>query len=858
MGHTILIDFSEFETHVLRLKSSLVNLAPLPEKLVNSCRLDFGMLFGANDLPNEDAIAKRFIKMLNTNYYRGLLQKHQAAFTGNRSANDGTKSKVDAGIYPTEHVPPHGQANWTHIRLFIEFKRQGTSLDPFDDLDRDDPEVHAQSRQAVREQITDYALSLRDRQNRTCIFALFVIGPEFRVMRFDQSGIIVTKKQNYAADPRPLLSFLAWFDSLSAEQQGLDPTATLLKEGSRHREHKENTAVPASYVPSQPDASSSTPKAATQHPYSTRQQKKVATTGDGDAESYPDVTEIDTDEDPRVFRCVREKFAESLKHGWPRYKLEVGAEKRAFLVGKPVWTSSWLFGRGTRGYVALDVKRRRFVFLKDCWRPYYVGVEPEGVYLELLTTPGPNTADICVPEVVVHGDVEDQVALTAQFANSPCRKGRSEKPSSEYNADPPYRHLTHYCIILKDVCLPFTEIESSRQLVDLLYDCVVTHSLAYSEHQLLHRDVRAGNVIIRPKLSSDVDEDGMRVVTWDGVLTDWELAKVVPTSDKSENPRQTPRQPERTGTWQFMSVAYVRNHLNLPVSVADELESFFHVLLFYAVRLLRHNLKNVPFFVSNYFDTFKPLGNAARTCSEAKSSAMRHGSVAAENGERLKFMDPSGAAHVELNAMFGAFLRRFKARYEVLSWELRKSRAESAPSPASPQAAQQGTIQAAARTRLKKRCRHPANPIANLEGSSTEAEPSELMKSLAERLNSHQDFLDILANATDPDRVPAPVWPETDAVQDRLPDTYDPRLLLSLMKKMCTASGLTTADEDHDGAPPRKKMRTDLSEPRSGASMPPPPVRAQTVDTPFGACSARPTNGRKGRAQDKGKGGARG
>ncbi|CDO78102.1 hypothetical protein BN946_scf184949.g4 [Trametes cinnabarina] len=307
-----------------------------------------------------------------------------------------------------------------------------------------------------------------------------------------------------------------------------------------------------------------------------------------------------------------------------------------------------------------------------------------------------------------------------------------------------------------------------------------------------------------------------------------------------------------------MSVAYVRNHLNLPVSVADELESFFHVLLFYAVRLLRHNLKDVPFFVSDYFDACKPLGNAVRTCSEAKTRAMRHGFIVAENGHPVEFADPAGNLHVELNAMFNAFLSRFKARYEVLFWESRRSRPESGPSPASPQAAQQGTTQAAAQTRLKKRRKHPANPTASLEGSSTEAEPSELVKSLAQRLNSHQDFLDILANATDPDRVPEPVWPETDVVQDRLPDTYDPRLLLSLMNKMCTASGLTTADEDHDGGPPRKKMRTDLSEPRSGSSMPPPPVRAQTVDTPFGASSARSTNGRKRRAQDKGKGRARG
>ncbi|KAI9057819.1 hypothetical protein FKP32DRAFT_1528741, partial [Trametes sanguinea] len=297
-----------------------------------------------------------------------------------------------------------------------------------------------------------------------------------------------------------------------------------------------------------------------------------------------------------VFAYVRQKFKHSLADGWPRYKLEVGPENRVFLIGAPIWVVFSLYGRGTRGYVALDVRRRRLVFLKDCWRPYYQDVEPEGNYLERLNLAAKEEPELRVPTVVAHGDVAGQVALTAH--------AKSVQADGEGGTE--YRLYTHYRIVVKDICLNFTDVVSSRQLVRGIFDCMTTHALAYTKAQLLHRDVSAGNVIILPTLSPSVDKDGNRKVTWSGILTDWELAKTVPAPNPSDSTpsKETPRQPERTGTWQFMSVAYVKHHPSRPVSIADELESFFHVLLFYAVRLLRHNIANVHFFVAEYFDHY--------------------------------------------------------------------------------------------------------------------------------------------------------------------------------------------------------------------------------------------------------------
>ncbi|KAI0707493.1 hypothetical protein C8T65DRAFT_576761, partial [Cerioporus squamosus] len=53
------------------------------------------------------------------------------------------------------------------------------------------------------------------------------------------------------------------------------------------------------------------------------------------------------------------------------------------------------------------------------------------------------------------------------------------------------------------------------------------------------------------------------------LLADWELSK--PIVDKPT--AKYPRQPERTGTWQFMSVALLSWAKS--VEICDELEAFF-------------------------------------------------------------------------------------------------------------------------------------------------------------------------------------------------------------------------------------------------------------------------------------------
>ncbi|KAI9057800.1 hypothetical protein FKP32DRAFT_1329250 [Trametes sanguinea] len=404
---------------------------------------------------------------------------------------------------------------------------------------------------------------------------------------------------------------------------------------------------------------------------------------------------------------------------------------------------------------------------------------------------------------------------------------------------------------MKDVCLPFTEITSSKQLVELLFDCVQTHYLAYTRHQLLHRDISAGNVIILPSLSSGVAKDGQKVVTWNGVLTDWELAKRVPVRSASDSdmPKEVATQSERTGTWQFMSVAYIRYHPYWPVSVADELESFFHVLLFYAVRLLRHNIDNVPLFVAQYFDGFLP--GARRKCSPVKSFAMDHGVIDWDDSP-LQFFDKEGKPHSELHQLIGSLLQHFKARYAVIHWESYKSGD-------GPRVVANTTSEPVA---IESDPSDPSNDRFALldddESMEVKApiqagqEPSEEVKTLAKQLDSHHTFRKTLANAFNPNRKPnPPIWQKNDVVEDRIPDRYDPRALISVMNQGFSATALATsqATGDGDGPPPRKKMRTDLSEPVEN----PAPVRSTRARTVGGSSGNSARRGKSAKAKGKGR-----
>ncbi len=136
------------------------------------------------------------------------------------------------------------------------------------------------------------------------------------------------------------------------------------------------------------------------------------------------------------------------------------AGERKLLVGKPNFIAAGLAGRGTRGYVTVDLADPEgpFVYLKDAWRVDHERMKKEGdVLAELNAAKVPH-----IPTLHCHGDVPGQRTQTQDFwketnrTSSPC----------------PFKSHHHYRIVVKEVGLPLNEFKNGKQLIQLLLDCL--------------------------------------------------------------------------------------------------------------------------------------------------------------------------------------------------------------------------------------------------------------------------------------------------------------------------------------------------------------------------------------------------
>ncbi|TFK80914.1 hypothetical protein K466DRAFT_604945, partial [Polyporus arcularius HHB13444] len=352
----------------------------------------------------------------------------------------------------------------------------------------------------------------------------------------------------------------------------------------------------------------------------------------------------------------------------------------------PVFCAKGLIGRGTRGYVALDCTNGHFVWLKDVWRAEYLLLEKEGdILAELRKAEVP-----FVPTVVCHGDIREQTTLTSQVwedkhplpgptpgtshafdqprasSSSSKRKWTDVEDSGvhvpppkglsgthlPYREDCPLRLHRHYRLVVEEVAKPLCEFETGKQLVSIIKDCILAHYKAATipEKPRLHRDVSGGNVLIYPRIFKATN--GKSYLKWTGLLADWEMSKpILPDSKRG------PRQSERVGTWQYMSVALLSRDKN--VEISDELEAFFYVLLYHAIRYLWSNLSDdtVATYLDEFFNRYSGV-NETYCCSVSKLGAMQTGKLTVAGDLELNFYKPMDDLVVTL-------LRWFQAKYTV-------------------------------------------------------------------------------------------------------------------------------------------------------------------------------------------------
>ncbi|KAI0628992.1 hypothetical protein C8Q77DRAFT_1220550 [Trametes polyzona] len=506
------------------------------------------------------------------------------------------KNRVWAAAWPNSHLPP---------REYVTARPTRSHLDPIhlchaelpiicdcsEDSYCSNPLYEAgidvdldEAQQRVWDEILAAVFPIFRYQQRQFCYAILFNEDSAYVLRVDHVGIVYTSMCEYKDDATKLFEFLWRFAHASPAQRGWDPTAE--------------------FVPHDSDLGLRMRRRADF-------DKNLGPPGD-----YP-----------------HGAFEHSLKADWPWFKLTIGAgdSRREFLVGAPYFQRSGnvLEGLMSTGYVALAIDGsgdgsgdsnsvpEALVYLKDVWRATNHGCFWEGDTLERLNAAGVPY----VPTLLCHSVVEGQTSLSSRLWCQAYRRwNRNTHP-----------HLEHYRLVEQEVAAPLQTFKDSKALLHVLKCGITAHDQAM-QIPLLHRDISEGNLLIWWNPDSG---------KYQGLLADWEHAtNFTPETYFEGEPIL------KLGTSHFaaMRVLYTDEGER---TAEDDLESFFHILLWCAIHFMDSNVQNIAAFLQGYFfddrihaPTQFPKSYRCRCIEEGK---IRISSVGGAAGE-LRFATPPSAS----------------------------------------------------------------------------------------------------------------------------------------------------------------------------------------------------------------------
>ena len=218
------------------------------------------------------------------------------------------------------------------------------------------------------------------------------------------------------------------------------------------------------------------------------------------------------------------------------------------------------------------------------------------------------------------------------------------------------------------------------------------------------------------------------------------------------------------------------------IVIQDELESFFHVLLYYAVRFLYHNLshENVGHFLHNYFDDYSTHASGYR-CGNVKLHAMETGVISlrsfnGDNDEKnivLRFRCPTAE------------------ELERLAPQKAATTSPSVPSPPSPNARLSSSAPPSSPSR--------ASPRTASAYDATHSSDSRIASPGASSLfGSELTALSTAGSSPPPEEPPKPAEPEEDHplndIFERLLSWFSAYYALDAERKRAASSGTNTQD----------------------------------------------------------------
>ncbi|KAI1791534.1 hypothetical protein LXA43DRAFT_973007 [Ganoderma leucocontextum] len=411
-------------------------------------------------------------------------------------------------------------------------------------------------------------------QHLTAVFVV-VVGHDFvQPVRCDRSGTVLSRPKDYIRDPAVLPDLFWRLSMLTEEQLGLDPMSVPILPGTSHYNFMKNLAQRHDDIDIPwHDGAAVPPKVVHYDPLRLQHWRH--------ARSW--------------FRGLLDPADnDDFKHDKPLWKLIMPNDEepdvpREFLVGAPLSyrpsVGASIDERNTRVFVAYDLEALQFVCLKDTWREVAVDgvlLEREGEVLRRLNRAGVPY----VPTLMCEADLPGQDTRTPEFWTTWDRFPDNEEPT----------RLRHYRMVTEEICLQLSEVSSSRQLVSVMHDCITAHASAAKHLGLLHGDLSYGNILVCPTIDATTNPE-QPTVKWRGMLMDWEFPRLAPTQ---ENKGST--NPHGRRSWKFTSIAYMHSPKK-PLTVADELESFFYILLYTAALHLPSNL-HPPDAPNRFLDTF--------------------------------------------------------------------------------------------------------------------------------------------------------------------------------------------------------------------------------------------------------------
>ncbi|KAG5332065.1 hypothetical protein C0989_007265 [Termitomyces sp. Mn162] len=226
-------------------------------------------------------------------------------------------------------------------------------------------------------------------------------------------------------------------------------------------------------------------------------------------------------------------------------------------------------GRSTRCLKAYWLKTNGLVLLKDTWRVVSPTLKPEHeIYEKLHKKQVPN-----IPQAHLGADIgkENDGLHTTQTKR--CLK------DVEKTLDISLRTFRHYRIVLEYLPYSLEDFKNTREMTIVFRDASIGHGTAATEAEVLHRDISNGNIMFKRHADGAVQ----------GYLIDWDLSLDLNLASN----QSAEAQPERTGTWQFLAIRLVQpKEIEKPLiqDRIDDVESFYHVFLWLALRYTAHEL----------------------------------------------------------------------------------------------------------------------------------------------------------------------------------------------------------------------------------------------------------------------------